>query len=126
MRTKIAIAVLLGLLVAGATETALAHGDPKPQYGGIVQSAGDISYELAPNEQGSVLYVDDHGNPVLTAGITGFLAVMSAGRRADYELKPIGENRMLAIGAKLTAGQRATAVLKLPSGQSVVVQFPAR
>ena len=126
MRTKTVIAVLLAFLVAGGASTALAHGDPTPQYGGIVQSAGDISYELALHEQGWVLHVDDHGNPVPTAGITGFLAVMSAGRRADFELKPIGENRMLAKGAKLTAGQRATAVLKLPSGQSIVVQFPAR
>jgi hypothetical protein len=117
--------LLIGLAASLGTR-ALAHGELKPQYGGIVQSVSDVSYELAPNERGLMLIVEDHGNPVPTSRIVGKLVLLKGSQRTEAELKPYGENRMLATGMRLDTGQKATAVLTMPSGRPVVVQFPAR
>ena len=117
---------MLIFFAIGVGTPAFPHGDAKPQYGGVVQSVGDVSYELAPHERGSVLYVEDHGNPLPTSDYTGILAVMTGTRRVDTALKPIGENRMLASGVLLVPGMKATAVLRTPSGLSIVIQFPPK
>ena len=126
MQTNSVVAIAFALALGATLTPALSHGDPTPRYGGIAQSAGDVSYELAPDREGLALYVEDHGSPVSMIGATGFLAVMTGGKRTDFPMKPAGENRMLVIGVHLSAGTRATAVLKMPSGQSIVVQFPRK
>ena len=42
---------------------ALAHGDVKPQYGGIVQKVNDVSFELVVQADGAIIYLMDHGKP---------------------------------------------------------------
>jgi hypothetical protein len=120
------LAAALLASAAALSQQALAHGELKPQYGGVVQSVRDVAYELAPHESGLVLVVEDHGNPVPTAGIVGQLVVLKGSERSEAEFKPIGGNRMLARGAQLGPGQKATAVLTMPSGRPIVIQFPAR
>ncbi|HEX2545933.1 MAG TPA: hypothetical protein VHL79_13700 [Ramlibacter sp.] len=105
---------------------ALAHGVAPPQHGGVVQSVKDIDYELAPHAQGLMLYVEDHGNPVSMAGVTGKVVLVHGTQRTEVVLRPAGENRLLATGMQLAGGQRATALLTMPSGRPVVIQFPAR
>src|SRR5688572_27846430 len=99
------LAAALLVSAAALARQALAHGELLPQYGGVVQSVRDVSYELAPHESGLVLVVEDHGNPVPTAGVAGKLVVLKGSQRSEAELKPIGGNRMLARGAQLGAGQ---------------------
>lgn len=115
------------ILAAGLYASAVAAHDEKPEHGGIVQSVKDIAYELAPHEQGLRIYVNDHGNPVPMVGVQGKLVLItSTGNRTERPLTQGGENILVAPGPQLELGQRATAVLKMPSGRSVVVQFPLK
>jgi hypothetical protein len=114
------------LLVAAGSSQAIAHGDEQPQYGGVVRSVKEVAYELAPHSRGLMVYVSDHGNPLPTAGITGKLVLVNGMQRTEVALEPAGGNALLAGGLQLAAGQRAIAVLAMPSGRSVVIQFPPR
>ena len=59
--------LLLGFCVA-MSGAALAH-TAKPKHGGVVREAGDLSFELVAKGDAAVLYVDDHGKPLDTAGM---------------------------------------------------------
>lgn len=108
------------------TNAAYAH-DEKPQYGGIVQSEKDIAYELVSHDEGLKIYVSDHGNPVSMAGVQGMLvATTAAGKSTERQLTQFSTNVLLAAGLQLEIGQKATVVLRMPSGRSVVVRFPAK
>ena len=121
---KRCVACATAVLAAVLSVQALAHGEVKPQYGGAVQSVKDIDYELAPHPQGLMLYVEDHGNPVPTAGVKGKLVLVNGSQRTEAEFRPAGDNRLLAGGVQRVAGQKATALLTMPSGRAVVIQFP--
>ena len=118
----------VGLALAGLALAlqAFAHGEHLPRYGGVVEVSKDITYELVAGEQGVVIHVEDHGNPVPTAGVTGRLVVVDGSRRSESRLEAAGGNRLLAKDARLGRGQQATAVLSMPSGRAVVLQYPRR
>ncbi len=58
---------LLMMLALTATMLAsgpvIAHGDGKPEYGGIVQMVDDLSFELVGTTTGAVIYVDPGAGP---------------------------------------------------------------
>jgi hypothetical protein len=116
-------ATLLAAAFATASPLAIAH-DEKPQYGGVVQAVKDVAYELVQRGDEFTLYVDDHGNPVATAGIVGKLVLVRGSHRTEAELRPAGGNRLVAKSMPADAGLKATAVLTMPSGRAVVVHFP--
>jgi hypothetical protein len=104
---------------------AIAHGE-EPQHGGVIVSSKEISYELVIEMKGLAIHVADHGNPMPTHGIKGKVVLVKGSLRLEGELKPDGGNRLFASGLRWEPGQTATAVLTMPSGRAVVVQFPAR
>lgn len=122
---KIISAFILGtsLLVTGA---ALAHGGAEPKHGGIVQSASDLGFELVPQADGAVLYVDDHGKALPTQGMTGKLTVLNGSQKSEAELKPAGDNKLEAKGVKLEKGARAVAALTTASKKAVTVRFTVK
>jgi len=105
---------------------ALAHGEHLARYGGVVESAKDITYELVAAEQGMVIHVEDHGDPVPTAGTVGRLVVTTGSQRAETPIQPAGGNRLLAKGVRVGSGQQATVLLTMPSGRVVVLQYPKK
>lgn len=119
---KIISAFILGssLLASGAV---LAHGGAEPKHGGIVQSASDLGFELVPQADGAVLYVDDHGKALPTQGMTGKLTVLNGSQKSEAELKPAGDNKLEAKGVKLEKGARAVAALTTASKKAVTVRF---
>lgn len=122
---KIISAFILGssLLASGAV---LAHGGAEPKHGGIVQSASDLGFELVPQADGAVLYVDDHGKALPTQGITGKLTVLNGSQKSEAELKPAGDNKLEAKGVKLEKGARAVAALTTASKKAVTVRFTVK
>lgn len=122
---KIISAFILGssLLVSGAV---LAHGGAEPKHGGIVQSASDLGFELVPQADGAVLYVDDHGKALPTQGMTGKLTVLNGSQKSEAELKPAGDNKLEAKGVKLEKGARAVAALTTASKKAVTVRFTVK
>src|SRR5256885_12844062 len=61
MNRKTALAVMLGL--SALAFNASAHGPSKAQYGGVVQTASDLSFELANEGDKAALYIVDHDAP---------------------------------------------------------------
>jgi hypothetical protein len=125
--TKRLMAALLlattGLIAAPAAQ---AHGDGKPKHGGVVQSANDLSFELVAGDSGATLYLEDHDQPLASAGFSGKLSVLQAGAKTETPLTPAGDNKLSAAGVKLAAGAKAVAVLVTPQNQTIAVRFTVR
>ncbi len=119
---KLITVLVLGISVL-AFNAAWAHGGVKPKHGGVVQAAGDLSFELAATDNGVTIHVEDHGKPLDTAGMTGKLTVLNGSERTEAELKAAGENRLEADGVKVGSGTRAVATLTSPDGTAISVRF---
>ncbi len=117
------IACILGAALAALPPASLAHGTAKPLYGGVVQVAADIQYELVPQPGGAALYVVDHGKPADATRMSGKLTVLQGTQKTEGELKPAGGNKLEATGLALAPGARVVAVIKGQDGKTVSVRF---
>jgi hypothetical protein len=121
---KALLNIVLVAITALFVTTAFGHGDAKPKQGGVVSSAGDITFELVAGPEGATLYLEDHGKPLASAGMSGKLTVLSGADKAEGELKPAGENKLLAAGIKLNAGARVVATItRGESKKAITVRF---
>jgi hypothetical protein len=100
---------------------ALAHME-KPKHGGVVQAASDLSFELVVKGDGATIYVEDHGKPFPTAGMTGKLTVLNGTEKSEAE----GDNKLEAQGVKLVKGAKAVASVTTPRKKTVTVRFAVR
>ena len=124
MIRRIGMVIALGL-AAATFDAALAHTD-KPKHGGVVQAASDLSFELVPRGDTATIYVEDHGKPFATAGMTGKLTVLNGSEKSEAELKPAGDNRLEAQGVKLAKGAKAVATVTTAKKKTVSVRFALR
>lgn len=122
---KILSILLLGASLATAG-VAIAHGGAKARHGGVVQAASDLDFELVPQADGVIVYVEDHGKPLATEGMAGKLTVLNGSQKAEAELKPAGENRLEAKGVKLDKGAKAVAALSTPAKKAITVRFTVK
>ena len=122
IRPTAALAVSLALALSSLSNTVSAHGGAKPQYGGIVQTASDLGFELVAQGAGVALYVSDHGKPADSSKFSGKLTVLTGSDKAEADLKPAGGNKLEAA-VKLDKGAKAVATIKLPDGSSTTVRF---
>lgn len=120
--TKLFPTLVLGFSLAAAGG-AIAHGGAAAKHGGIVQSASDLSFELVPQADGAILYVEDHGKPMATQGMSGKLTVLTGALKSEAELAPAGDNRLEAKGVRLSAGTKAVVALRTPAKKAVTVRF---
>jgi len=101
----------------------LAHG-AKPKHGGVVQSAGDLAFELVSKDGGATIYVDDHGKDLPTAGATGTLTVLKGTEKTELPLEAGANNTLVVKGnANLAAGSKAVAAITFADKKSVSVRF---
>jgi hypothetical protein len=105
---------------------AWAHGSDAPKHGGVVQATSDLGFELASTAEGASLYIEDHGKPLSTQGVSSKLTVLSGADKSEAELTPASDNRLDAKGVKLPAGAKAVAVVTLPSKKVVTMCFTAK
>jgi hypothetical protein len=123
MKKLIALtAVALSLAVAG---NAVAHGS-KARHGGIVQTAGDLSFELVSKDDAAVIYVNDHGKDLATTGASGTLTVLNGTKKAVLPLAAGEGNTLVATGARLAKGAKAVASINLASKGTVSVRFSVK
>ena len=120
---KKSISLLLAASAALVLSSAHGHGTPTPNHGGIVQAVGDTWLELVPASGKIELYVEDDGDPMPSAGLSGHLSVQNGGAKADYVLKPAGGNRLDAVGAQAPKGAKVIAVLVLADKTKVPATF---
>lgn len=101
----------------------LAHG-AKPKHGGIVQTAGDLAFELVTTDSGTTIHVDDHGKDLPTAGATGTLTVLKGTQKTELPLQAGSTNTLVAKGgAKLAPGSKAVASITFADKKTVSVRF---
>lgn len=112
----------ISLVIAG---NAAAHGS-KARHGGIVQSAGDLSFELVSKGNAAIIYVDDHGKELATTGASGTLTVLKGTSKAVLALAPGVGNTLVATGAKLVPGAKAVASVTLADKAPVSVRFSVK
>jgi hypothetical protein len=106
-------------------EPSWAHDDPKPNHGGIVQVANDLSFELVSRSDGVVIYVADHGKPMATNGMTGKLTVLNGAQRTEAALVSVGD-RLEAKGIKLGPGAKVVAAVTTPGKKALTVRFSVK
>jgi hypothetical protein len=120
---KLFAAAALGLAVVSY---AVAHGPEKAQHGGIVQAAGDLSFELVREGDGAALYVVDHGAVADASKFGGMLTVLNGADKSEAPLKPAGANKLLAQPVKLVPGSKAVAAVSTAVGKTVTVRFSVK
>lgn len=100
-----------------------AHG-AKAKHGGVVQSAGDLAFELVTKDGATTIYVDDHGKDLQTAGATGTLTVLKGTEKTALPLEAGGNNTLVVKGeAKLAPGSKAVAAITFADKKTVSVRF---
>ncbi|TVV74586.1 hypothetical protein [Sphingomonas solaris] len=90
---------------------ALAHGNMKPQHGGMVQMSGETLFELVVKPAGVQLFVSDDDEPVNAAGMTAKLGITAAGKTSEVMLKPAAGNQFTGAGVKIPAGAKVAVMV---------------
>ena len=123
MKMKHLISVASLVICCLSVNSALAHGDAKPQHGGILQVANDLSFELVAQADGATIYLMDHGKPMASKGITGKLTVLQGSNKIEVDIKEAGDNTLRVLGVKLGKGDKLVAALSNIRGKSMTVRF---
>jgi hypothetical protein len=123
MKMKHLISVASLVICCLSVNSALAHGDAKPQHGGILQVANDLSFELVAQADGATIYLMDHGKPMASKGITGKLTVLQGSNKIEVDIKEAGDNTLRVLGVKLGKGDKLVAALSNIGGKSMTVRF---
>ena len=120
MKRLLTLVVTAAALQAGA---AWAHGDEKARHGGLVQMAGEVKFELVTKGDTSELYLDDHGQAMPTAKLSGKLTVMSASGKSEAQLEPAGNDKLVARGVKLAKGDKVIALVTMQDKSTASARF---
>lgn len=117
---------LLMTIMAAAALTgglAWAHGDEKARHGGLVQMAGETKFELVARPDGAEVYLDDHGETLPTARLSGKLTVLSGGAKSEAKLEPAAGDKLVARGVRLAKGDKVIALVTLADKSSASARF---
>ncbi len=119
--------ILTGLLLASAVLTASltaglvrAHGTPQPNHGGIVQAVGETWLELVLRGDAVDLYVQDDGDDMPSAGMSGKVAVVGGAGKSEFPLAPAGDNKLTGKVAGAAKGGKLLVVLVLDDKKTKV------
>lgn len=102
MRTFAALSA--AALLFALPGTALAHGNTRPQHGGVVQVIGETVFELVRAKGGVTLYLEDEDEPVKAAGMTAKLSIAAAGKHREVPMVAGAGNMFTARGLVLPRG----------------------
>ncbi len=119
--------LLLAALLAFPAHAQHKHADLKPQHGGLVEEASDVTFELVARPDSIAIHVSDHGKPVSTSGATARVDLRAGKDKQEAALAPAGENRLEAKGAyKLAPGTRVIATVTLAGRKAIKARFTLR
>jgi hypothetical protein len=103
---------------------ALASGDFKPKYGGLVQEVSEVQYELVVKPDIIAIYVEDHGKKVDTKGASAKVSLLNGVDKSEATLAPAGENKLEAKGSfNVKSGTKVTAVVTLAGKPAKTVRI---
>ena len=106
-----------------AAGVAWAHGDEKPRHGGLVQMSGEVKFELVAKADRAEVYLDDHGQTIPTANVSGKLTVLGAAGKSEAKLEPEGNDRLVAKGVKLAKGDKVIALVTMADKSTSSARF---
>jgi hypothetical protein len=124
MMKKLFTATVLVLSTLGF-QAAQAHSGGEPKHGGVVQAASELSFELVGTPEGAVIYVEDHGKPMATTGMSGKLTVLQGSQKSEAPLTAAGD-KLEAKGVKLEKGAKVVAALTTARQKAITVRFTVR
>ncbi len=114
---------LLGMMALCAASLAAgvaqAHGVATPNHGGIVQAVGETWLELVVRGDTLELYLEDDGEEMPSAGLSGKLTIVDGAGKKDVALKPAGGNKLEAKGVA-GKGAKVLALLTLADKKTKV------
>lgn len=122
MKTKLLSVILISISSLFFNSSAIAHGDPTPQHGGVVKVEHEVIFELVRGESGTTIYLRDHGKPYPTEKLTGNVTVLAAGKKSEAALVSAGENKMTA-DVVIPDGAKVLVKVKEDGHHSVTVRF---
>lgn len=112
----------LATLTAGP---ALAHSDAVARHGGIVQTASDLSFELVAGPQDTLIYIEDHGQPLAPTGMSGKLTILEGTRKTEAPLT-VADDKLVAEGVTLSKGSKVVANLNTAQQKAITVRFTVK
>ncbi len=124
MFKKYAGIALITLATLGAGPV-LAHSGAVAKHGGVVQAASDLSFELVTGQESALIYIEDHGQPLAPAGMSGKLTILSGAEKTEAPLVVAGD-KLEAQGVKLVKGNKVVANLKTAQQKSITVRFTVK
>ena len=116
------LAVLVAITLCGAS-LAWAHGEPVAKRGGILQVIDELDFELVVKADKIDLYTYDDEEPVPSDQMSGTLTITSDAGDSKVELAAAGINRLRATDVTAPSGTRVIAIVTMPDGKSLAVQF---
>jgi hypothetical protein len=108
----LAAAASLGIAVA-----AHAHGGNVPEHGGVLKLVADTSVELVTRPEGVQVWVEEEGEEVPSASMSGKLVVVDGAAKSEIALTPAAGNMWEAKGLKLKPGANVTVFMVGNSGR---------
>lgn len=110
-------AMLIAAMTAGL---ARAHGTPQANHGGMVQAVGETWLELVVRGDAVDLYVQDDGDDMASAGMSGKVTVVNGAAKKEFALAPAGDNKLSGKVAGVAKGSKLLAVLVLDDKKTKV------
>jgi hypothetical protein len=98
----------LAFALLGAPMAASAHGNMKPQHGGIVQMSGETVFELVVKPTSVELYVSEDDEPVASSTATAKLTLTVVGKKTELPLVAGAGNGFVGAGIKLPKGAKVS------------------
>lgn len=123
MKRLLILLVMAAALHVGA---ARAHGDDKARHGGQIQMAGETKFELVAKGDTVEVYLDDHGQTLPTARLSGKLNVLSGSARSEARLEPAAGDKLVAKGVKLVKGDKVIALVTMEDKKTASARFVIR
>jgi hypothetical protein len=117
-KSVLALVALLALVPA----LGFAHGNMKPQHGGIVQMSGETVFELVVKPASVELYVSEDDDAVAPADASASLVVTDAGKETDVPLSA-GPNNSFVAATKLPKGASVGVVVKYKNGSKTFTTY---
>ena len=118
---RILMTILFACALAGP---ALAAGDDhKPKYGGVVveTKAGDM--ELVAKADQILIYVGDHGKPLVLTSATGKVTVFNGAESKEAPLALAGDKIHAKGPFKIAAGTKVLAEVAVNGKPAVAARF---
>lgn len=117
-RFALALAAIFALLPV----MAFAHGNMKPQHGGIVQMSGETVFELVVKPSSVELYVSEDDEAVAPANASANLVITAGGKETEVPMSA-GPNNGFVAQTAVPKGASVGVVVKYKNGSKTFTTY---